>query len=732
MTNLQIIKQIEQKLGVELERNDKIEWNTRNYIFNEKNEVSKLSLYNCKIKDLGRIIEFLKELKSLTSLYLRDNEISDISFLKDLKRLRGLDLSDNNISELPYNVFNNLKNIENWDDVLTNNPMKNPPFEILEKGRNAVKNYLEQLIIGNVEYLFETKLLIIGEGGAGKTSFAVKIKDKTAELPKDKDTTLGIEVTKWDFEVMHHLRGKQTMYANLWDFGGQKLYHGTHQIFFSKKSFYVLIDDTREERTDFAYWLNTIEQLAGEDSKLLIVINKKHEHVPQIDKNGLKGRFGNLITDFVTVDLKNDSNRIVKLQNKLKYLLPELPGIGNPLPASWVNIRKDLFNLKDKFISYDHYFKICKKNKTDTKKLDYLSDYFNRIGVFTHYYDDKILKNRIYLNSNWLVNTVYEVLNHKIVKENKGRLSETQIKEIWYSDKMFAEIDNLSHLMHRFGLMYEIDNTKKYVVPAHLPAEQPYKAWHHENKIGILQFAYEFDKYMPRGIMPRIIVALHRRIQNQKLVWSRGVNIEFENTQAEIKETYDKSNKFLIRIYGSRKKELLGIINNEFDKLLSPYKKLNYEKLVPCICNECKNQKEPHFFEYSELMRRKEKGIREKQCDKSYKDVIVTELLNGVTDIKTNFLEEEKYSSQLENKVLKLNGKDKKQLEKAIIAAYPKYSNLERFLDYELDLTLPEIVGNVKNIKDVVYELIKWTIRNNKIQELIEKAKADSKNHLIQ
>ena len=626
-----------------------------------QNKLRYLDASRCKIEK----ITFPQECENLQALYLHHNNLQEVEFATGLPNLKLLDLSfnknlvelnaDNTLPALKYLYLHqcNIKSLQQFAKQFTgvgfdfnidkNENLESPPVEIVKKGKAAVLNYYAQIKRekGKTEYLFETKLLIIGEGGTGKTSFTLKMKDENAELPKDEDTTLGIEVTKWSFDIDHLKRGKQKMYANLWDFGGQKLYQGTHQIFFSQKSFYVLLDDTREEKTNFAFWLNTVEQLAGNESKLLIVTNKKHKHIPQIDENGLKGRFGNLITGFFTVDLKKDIPKIVELQNELKHLIPKLPGIGEPLPASWVAIRKDLFNENENCISYDRYLQICRKNKTDLKQLDFLSDYFNRVGVFTHYYDDTLLKNRVFLNSNWLVNTVYEVLNHKLVKENDGRISEGQLKEIWSKSELFNQIDYLSRLMHRFGLMYEVAELKTYVVPAHLPAEQPYPAWLYENKPEILQFAYEFDKYMPRGIMPRIIVALHRYIKNQKMVWNRGVNIELEGTYAEIKETYDRTNKFLIRITGNQKKELLGIIIHEFEKILGPYKKLHFEKLVPCICSVCKKIPNPFFFKHSELIDRKEAGKKTIECGKKpFEQVNVDKLLDGVTPPKESIRQE--------------------------------------------------------------------------------------------
>jgi Miro-like protein. len=57
---------------------------------------------------------------------------------------------------------------------------------------------------------------------------------------------------------------------NIWDFGGQEIYHATHQFFLTKRSLYILVADTRKEDTDFYYWLNVVE-LLSDNSPLLIV-----------------------------------------------------------------------------------------------------------------------------------------------------------------------------------------------------------------------------------------------------------------------------------------------------------------------------------------------------------------------------------------------------------------------------------------------------------------------------
>ena len=52
----------------------------------------------------------------------------------------------------------------------------------------------------SIERLYEAKFLIIGEGGAGKTSFAKKIEDENYKLKPDEDSTEGIDVIQWRSE----------------------------------------------------------------------------------------------------------------------------------------------------------------------------------------------------------------------------------------------------------------------------------------------------------------------------------------------------------------------------------------------------------------------------------------------------------------------------------------------------------------------------------------------------
>lgn len=611
-------------------------------------------------------ISALKELKGLIELNLSSNQISDISALKNIKGLSKLYITDNLISDvsafqelkklkLLYIINNPIKNLPAWicdfpemniewaptgrEGFITfyENPLEYPPIEIIKQGKEALKRYFELLERENLlqlkpQYIFETKLLIIGEGGTGKTSLFRKLKNENADLPDEKDTTIGVDIEKWIFPINKDLfrylpeLSQTEMYINCWDFGGQKIYHGTHQIFFGEQSFYILVAETREQKTDFNYWFNTIEQLAGDNVSLLLVINKKFGHVLNFDKDGLSSRF-NFIKSVIEIDLLKDTTEIIELQNVVKNRLQEMKHIGKPLSVTFIKIREHLQAIKEHFIGLDQFIKICEQHQlTDYDDIVNLSKYFTEIGAITHFVDDDILKHRVFLNSNWLVKTIYKVLENLIIVGKNGRICHQDVCDIWNAEKLEFEISNLTQVMHRFGLMYKVRNKNEYVIPAHLPNEKPYKHWTHLNSDKLLLFKYVFDKYMPEGLMSHLIVSLHNYIEKE-IVWQKGVNICFENTFAEIIEPYSGTNTFEIKIAGSQKRELLAIIRERFSEILKPFKKLDCTELVPCNCSKCKNLDEPFFYSFGVLNEFITERVYEILCLKSKISVNIQGLL---------------------------------------------------------------------------------------------------------
>ena len=64
---------------------------------------------------------------------------------------------------------------------------------------NIIRSHPPKTDSDEIKHLYEAKLIIVGEGGAGKTSLARKLLDPDYQLPTDDTSTQGIDILKWDF-----------------------------------------------------------------------------------------------------------------------------------------------------------------------------------------------------------------------------------------------------------------------------------------------------------------------------------------------------------------------------------------------------------------------------------------------------------------------------------------------------------------------------------------------------
>ncbi|MBE9595057.1 MAG: 50S ribosome-binding GTPase, partial [Proteobacteria bacterium] len=135
-----------------------------------------------------------------------------------------LNLSENQLKRLPAEIVE-LKNLTLLD--LSGNPLESPPLDIANKGIEAIRSYFKSLEAER-RALNEVKVLLVGDGGAGKTSLVKQLLGE--EFDKHEPKTHGINLRDWNAEDIQ---------VHFWDFGGQEIMHATHQFFLSKRSLYI-------------------------------------------------------------------------------------------------------------------------------------------------------------------------------------------------------------------------------------------------------------------------------------------------------------------------------------------------------------------------------------------------------------------------------------------------------------------------------------------------------------
>jgi len=565
--------------------------------------------------------------------------LSPLSGLANLQRLSVSLTPVTDLSPLLELIKNDLQVRWSWDSWVVDGgifvkdcPLTNPPAEIVKQGNAAILNFFNETAVQGTDHLYEAKMLLIGEGGAGKTSLLRRLYQTEKPLPTENETTKGIDIHRHEFKLVNG----RNFRLNVWDFGGQEIYHATHQFFLTKRSLYVLLDDTRKDYktvhdTGFKYWLEVADLLGGH-SPVLIFQNEKGGRTKTIDESGIKAKFNNLKEIYRgNLELPGSAD---ELRKAVELYAQNLPHIGEKWPAKWVSIRSDIEQqAKDKpFISLQDYFDIYRKQLDfDRDKTLHLSRYLHDLGVFLHFQDEPLLSRTVILQNTWATEAVFRMLDDETVKGNLGLFDSTDCQRVW-RDSEYADMHpELLALMQKFEFCYRLPDTEAdfWLAPQLLPPSKP-KQLSDWQQPGDLTLRYDY-KFLPKGIVSRLIVRMHRFVKHPDLSWVSGALFERGNTEV-LAKVPAKGGEIVLRARGPERKELLSVISADLDALNDSFHGLKdlVSKWVPCNCSRCRKLNEPEYFEQKRLLQRKQDGKLKVECPASYEDVDVLELLDGI------------------------------------------------------------------------------------------------------
>jgi internalin A len=562
--------------------------------------------------DLSVIPGDIERLKNLKRLSLSSNKLTSLpAQIGNLPHLQTLEIADNQISFLPLEIgtLTELLHIS-----LGGNPITNVPLEILKQSSAAIINYCKSVFEESVTRLYEAKLLIVGEGGVGKTCILKRLIDNSFQVSAT--TTEGIDIHHWSFETDL----TKSFLVNAWDFGGQEIYHATHQFFLTKRSLYIFVWTARNDETRFDYWLNIIK-LLSDNAPVIVVLSKIDERIRMLDESLIQERFKNVIA-FKRVSALTNAG-MEDLADCIKTSIVGLDHIGNTLPKVWIDVRKELESLDVNCIDYDTYKAVCSKYRLDAAQADFLSRYYHDLGVVLHFQDHPILRQILFLKPEWATNAVYKLVDTKDIVKAYGRFRFDQLRRIW------AEYPEDKHLylvelMRKFELCFQIDETAEYIIPELLPPSSPSFGWSYADNLGF-EYRYEF---MPSGIMTRFIVINHHLIESDHY-WKNGVVLKREgNRGLVVSDPFKKT--IQVWINGTHKKDLLAIIRDKIDYIHRTLNSPSVREMVKCPCSECINKQESFFYDYATLRKFHSRGRTIVPCSNSAEDVSIELLLGGL------------------------------------------------------------------------------------------------------
>lgn len=527
--------------------------------------------------------------------------------------LRILNIANNRITAIPQS-FRNLKNLRQLH--IDTAHLTIPPIEIVSRGPGAIINYLHAFNPADAFTINEAKLLIVGQGGVGKTFLMQRL--VSGRVPSVDETTEGISINTWS----PTLPDGNSVHINVWDFGGQEIYHSTHQFFLTKRSLYLFIWDSRREDNilNFDYWLNVIK-LLSDSSPVVVVQNKVDERVKMIDEVSLTEKFPN-IAAFHKVSATRDIG-IEDLRLDLVRLAPTLEHFGDTLPNSWHAIRRELEKISSPFISHEDYLGICLRYGFSESEADYLSQYFHDLGVFLHFQDNVILRKIIFLKPEWATNAVYKLIDTREVQEAYGRFSYAMLDSIW-QDLPDVRFMHLIELMKRFELCFQAPNSNEYVIPELLNTSRPNFWWNEQDN---LHFYYIYD-FMPAGILTRLIVRMQGYAKSNTY-WKNGVVFSTEGADALV-VAHPLQRRISIQLDGRDRGSMLSMIRREIEIIHKSMNNPDVREMLPCSCTGCKESETPYMHDFEYLRKAKARRKWTVECKSTLEEVRVDEILRDV------------------------------------------------------------------------------------------------------
>ena len=582
------------------------------------------------------------ELKNLAKLDISNNQLTSLpSEVSELKNLTKLDISNNKLISLPSEILELDMEIEwasKWKKrtkskaiYLRNNPFENPPIEIVKQGREAVCNYFKSLE-GEQKPLNEVKVLLVGEGGAGKTSLVKRLFNE--EVDGNEPQTQGINIRKLIVE-----NGEREIKANFWDFGGQEIMHATHQFFLSKRSLYILVLDGRKDEKP-EYWLKLIENFGG-DSPVLIVINKIDENPAfELNRKFLREKYPSIRGNgFFRLSCKSNVG-VEEFSVVLQEELTKIKHLEIKWPKSWFNVKSKLEKLcpnsssnntdedsykYSNFIEYKEYKKICDNEGIKSKsEQSTLVDFLHDLGVILHFKDIPLLNTHV-LEPEWVTNAVYKIINSKEIADSRGILKLDMLHEILKqnSERDFYyppdQYGFFISLMKKFELAYDL-NDSTVLLPSLLEIQEPDFEFNYE---GTLRFIIDYD-FLPPSVMPRFIVKVNRDIKDG-LRWRTGVVLENKGYYSTaVIRTDIEAKRISIYVNGNQRRDYFSVILQMFREINSSFEKLKAIEKIPLPDN-------PEVtVSYDHLIKMELKGRETYMPDGSDNEYNVSDLLGTV------------------------------------------------------------------------------------------------------
>jgi hypothetical protein len=543
---------------------------------------------------------------------------------------------------------------------LADNPLNPALQSAYEAGLPELMAYLRSL--EEAEPLYEAKLVLVGEGGVGKTTLLKALMGREGQEPrKDEPTTHGVQIDIHALRLSHPDKESVEIQLNAWDFGGQEVYRVTHQFFFSRRSLYLLIWEPRAgvQQCQVEDWLRLIRLRVGDDARVLVISThcRTGGRIARIDKPVFLRDFGSMIVGFHEVDSLVDDPEtgekvgIAELKRIIAQEAAGLEQMGMPFNRDWKEARDELLARPEPRITYRDFCGVCTEHGLEAIDAETLAHLMHDLGYIVYYADDERLRDDIVLQPEWLTKAISFVLEDRTTQEKDGILPDIRLPEVWLDHSFENEpryepalYPFFLRLMEKYDVSYRLPDGTTSLVAQHVPQVRPNLPWLPEQAPPGDQRRIAMVCAMdeePPGLVPWMIVRTHDYATERqyadgvvhRLHWQKGMFLCHPPHGEAVLE--QRGREFHVYAQATWPEYFMNVLQHTLHKLITdnwPGLEGRYRFTVPCPERSngqpCKGR-----FNIHALRQFLAEGDRTTRCQECLKRQSIAELLFGFEDL---------------------------------------------------------------------------------------------------
>lgn len=448
---------------------------------------------------------------------------------------------------------------------------------------------LRRLILDDeaAEHIHAVRVLLLGPGGAGKSSLADRLHGEPVQ--PQKKLTAGVQYFGHQpldlYKTFDYLQqGDKPLEVYLWDFGGQTIFHGLHSAFLHENCVYVLVVDSRHEQAPDE-WLHQIRHLAGSQAQVLLVTNWYEQCETRQNQARLLREFPDLLSEqsffYFSCHERNAAgfrDFVVALEQQSldsqRMVLKETLAVKEALQQQYQD---------DVFLESEDVEGVIEgvTNRADALKV--LPNKLEQLGFLVRVDSDD---QHYCLKPEWAVDHAYAVLYSSLLRDAKGILS---LKTLQREFKLTIKARYMRHLvefLQERSLCKKLDSDDGYFFPDAARADElsEASALLSDTVKGLL---IRFDvPYLPLGFHAKLVHRLFGAdgIRATSDIWRQGFILRHANSRAVV-HYLTRKQAVELKLTGEWQgySELLKRLWVNLKTVLQDGKTIREEQIVPSV-----------------------------------------------------------------------------------------------------------------------------------------------------